>query len=130
MRCFTLPAMLLAFSLSVSCSKTEQTRHRVSGEVLFDNKPIPYGAVFFTPDGANPGAQGTAMIKDGKFDTAGTDGKGFAGGPTIIRVSGLSGPSGPPLCDYEYKADLPVGETTLKIEVPATAAPKKAGPDI
>ena len=129
MRSLTLAGVLLALALSLSCTKSGPERHRISGEALFAGQPIPFGDVLFTPDGANPGAQGIATIKDGKYDTASSDGKGFAGGLTVIRVTGLSGPGGKLLCEYEYKADLPAGESTLKIEVPASAAPKKAGPD-
>jgi len=129
MRFLRLVGVTLALALSVSCSKTDQSRTRISGEAYFNGQPIPYGDVLFTPDGANPGPQGIATIKDGKFDTASSDGKGIAGGPTVIRVTGLSGPGGKLLCEYEYTADLPTGESTLKIEVPASAAPKNAGPD-
>lgn len=129
MRLPRLAGVLLALLLSVSCSNTDQARSRISGEAYFAGQPIPYGDVLFTPEGANAGAQGIATIKDGKFDTANSDGKGIAGGPTVIRVTGLSAPGGKLLCDYEYKADLPTGESTLKIDVPASAAPKNAEPD-
>jgi hypothetical protein len=114
------------------CSESGPTRYRVSGEARFNGAPIPFGDVLFTPDGAkqNSGPQGIANIRDGKFDTSGTDGKGIAGGPTVVRVTGLSGPpdkGGKLICEYEYTVELPRGDSTLIIEVPASAAPKKAG---
>jgi hypothetical protein len=111
------------------CSESGPTRHRVSGTATFDGRPIPYGDVLFTPDGAkqNSGPQGIATIKDGHYDTAAAGGKGIAGGPTVIRVTGLSGPGGKLLCEYEYTVDLPRGNTTHAVEVPKTAAAKKAG---
>lgn len=124
-----LAAGLFAATMLASCSDAGPKRFRVSGEAKFDGRPIPYGDVLFTPDGAkqNSGPQGIATIKDGKYDTAAADGKGVAGGPTVVRVTGLSGPGGKLLCEYEYTADLPRADTTHAVQVPANAAPKKTG---
>jgi hypothetical protein len=114
----------------IGCADDGPKRHRVSGEAKFDGQPIPYGDVLFTPDGAkgNSGPQGIAQIRDGRFDTAGADGKGIAGGPTVIRVTGLSGPGGKLLCEYEIQADLPRGDGTHNIEVPKSGAAKPSKP--
>jgi hypothetical protein len=117
----------------ISCSKTDgPTRYRVSGEARFDGTPIPYGEVLFTPDDSvkNSGPQGIATIRDGRFDTSASEGKGVAGGPTVVHVIGLPSPGGKPICEYEYKVDLPRSDTTHNVEVPANAGPKKGGPDI
>ena len=45
----------------------------------------------------------------------------------VIRVTGLSGPAGKVLCEYEYRVDLPREDTKHDIEVPATAVPGKKG---
>ena len=118
---------LLALTLLAGCSDGGPTRYRVSGEATFGGTPIPYGDVVFTPDGAqqNSGAQGFAIIDNGKFDTAGTNGSGFGGGPVVVRVTGLTAPAGKVLCEYEYKVDLPRQDTKHNIEVPATAVPGK-----
>lgn len=127
MRVRAVAAGLFAAVVLAGCSDSSgPKRYRVSGEAKFDGKPIPYGDVLFTPDGANEGPQGIATIKDGKYDTAAADGKGIAGGPVVVRVTGLTGPGGKLLCEYEYKADLPRSDTTHAVEVPASAAPKKA----
>lgn len=125
MRCFTRVALLVFCLLAISCEDKGPGRLRISGEVLFNGQAVPYGDVLFTPDGANPGPQGIANIRDGKFDTSSSGGKGIAGGPTTVRVTGLSGENGKLLCEYEYKVDLPKADSTLKIEVPASAAPGK-----
>jgi hypothetical protein len=98
---------------------------------MFDGQPIPYGDVLFTPEGANPGPQGIAMIKDGRYDTAAANGKGIAGGPTVVRVTGLTGPGGKLLCEYEYAVELPREDTTHNVEVsPAGVAKRVSSPEI
>jgi hypothetical protein len=110
--------LALAIGTLASCSKKDDNRFRISGSVAYDNKPMPYGEVLFTPDGANPGPQGIAYIRDGKYDTSQSNGKGYAGGPTVVRVTGLSRPDGGVICEYEYSVDLPRGETKHDIVVP------------
>jgi hypothetical protein len=105
----------------------------VSGTVTFDGKAIPYGDVLITPDDAkkNSGAQGIATIRDGKYDTSVPGGKGYGGGPAVIRVTGLTGEGGKLLCEYEFRVDLPQGDATHDIDVPAKAGAKSGkGPDI
>ena len=79
--------------------------------------------IVFTPDtsAGNSGPQGVATIKDGKYDTAAPEGRGLAGGPTLIRVTG-QGADQSLMCEYEFRAELPKDDSTLKIEVPPTAA--------
>ena len=125
-------AGLCLMSLVVaSCSNSEPNRLRVSGSATFDGKPIPFGQIVFTPDGAkrNSGPQGVAVIRAGKFDTAAEDGKGVAGGPTVISVTGLTAEGGKPLCDHELRIDLPRKDSLQDLEVPAKAA-AKSRPDI
>lgn len=123
-------AAVFVAAVAVGCSGGDgPTRYRLSGEATFDGAPIPFGDVVFTPDGAkqNSGPQGFANIRDGKYDTSGTDGKGIAGGPTIVRVTGLSGPDGKLICEYEWTVDLPRQDGTFKLEVPKAGAAKPAG---
>ena len=128
-------ALAFAVAAIAGCSSdAEPKRLRLTGEALYDGQPIPFGDVLFTPDGAqgNKGPQGIAAIRDGQYDTGAVEGKGFAGGPTVIRVTGLTGPGGKVICEYELKADLPRTDGTYKIEVPkgATIAPKPKLPEI
>lgn len=119
----------------IGCGGGGETRHRLSGEAKYDGKPIPYGEVLFTPDGAqkNSGPQGIAYIRDGRYDTGTLGGKGIAGGPTVVRVTGFTGPGGKLLCEVELPADLPRQDGTHDIDVPKQkAAPKDVpkGPEI
>jgi len=119
---------LVAFVFTACAANDGPKRFRVSGDAKFDGQPIVHGDVLFTPDGAkgNAGPQGIAQIRNGKFDTAAADGKGIAGGPTVIRVTGLTGPGGKLVCEYEMKADLPRADGTYDIAVPKSAAPRPA----
>src|SRR5438552_16192194 len=102
-------AAVVSAALLAGCSNSGPNRYRASGAATFDGQPIPYGDVLFTPDGAksNSGPQGIAPIRDGTYDTAATDGKGIAGGPTVIRITGLTGRGGKLLCEYEMHVYLP-----------------------
>src|SRR5262245_57487134 len=120
--------------LFVACTANDGSkRFRLSGEAKFDGQPIIHGDVLFTPDGAkgNAGPQGIAQIRDGKFDTAAPDGKGIAGGPTVVRLTGLTGPGGKLVCEYETKVELPRSDGTYDINVPKQAGAKPSNrPDI
>ena len=98
-------------------------RYRVSGKVSFDGRPITHGEVLFTPDGAqmNSGAQGIATIRGGRFDTSSAGGKGYGGGPAVVRVTGLTGERGALLCEYEFRINLPHGNSTQDLVVPVQA---------
>jgi hypothetical protein len=127
--------LVLAAGLLAGCSRSDEPkRFQISGEAFFDGKPIPYGDVLFTPDGAkgNSGPQGIAHIRDGKFSTADKDGKGIAGGHTVIRVTGLTAQGGKVICEVEMNFDFPKSDTTHKIEVPKSAEvkTKNAPPEI
>ena len=119
-------AILLAVGAALGCSESGPKAYQVSGSVTLDGQPIPHGEVLFTPDASqkNSGPQGIAVIHDGKYDTRLAGGKGMAGGPTVIRVNGLSGPGGKTLCEHELNADLPRADTPYDINVPKKAAAK------
>jgi hypothetical protein len=126
-------AGLLMLGLVLGCGESGPKRHRVSGKVTFKGEPIPYGDVLITPDDAkkNSGPQGIASIRDGVYDTSGADGKGYGGGPAVMRVTGLTGEGGKLLCEWEFRVDLPQGDATHDLDLPAKAAPgAKAAPDI
>src|SRR5690242_9345544 len=108
MRRWAGAAVLVVLAAAVGCSDGGPKRYRLTGTVAFDDgTPIPEGEVLLTPDAAkkNTGPQGRAPIRDGKFDTDAGDGLGFAGGPTVIRVNGMSGSK--TLCEYETSVELP-----------------------
>ncbi len=128
-------AVLAAATLAAGCGGGGEKAFRLSGEVRYDGQPIPYGDVLFTPDGAkgNSGPQGIAQIRDGRYDTGAAEGKGFAGGPTVVRVTGFTGPGGKLLCEVELPVELPRQDGTHAIDVPKQKdAPKDVpkGPEI
>jgi hypothetical protein len=131
MRTLTASFGLVMLLTILGCADAEQKRCRVSGTVSYDGKPIPYGEVLITPDGAkqNSGAQGIAPLRDGKYDTSASGGKGYGGGPAVIRVTGFDREGGKLLCEQEFEVDLPAGDATHNIEVPK-AKPKSTTPDI
>jgi hypothetical protein len=125
-------AVVLALGLSAGCDKGGAARHRVSGSVSFEGQSVPYGDVLITPDDTkkNSGAQAIANIRNGKYDTSAAGGKGYGGGPAVVRVTGLTGEGGKLLCEYEFRVDLPSGDATHDIVVPPEGKPKVAGKDI
>jgi len=134
MRACILAVPFVAVVLVTGCSDPDAPKSfRLSGDAKVDGQPIVYGDVVFTPDGAagNSGPQGIATIENGKYDTKGKDGKGVAGGPTVVKVTVLEKQGGKFICEYEYRVTLPKSDSTLDINVPGkAAAPKKATPEI
>lgn len=94
-------------------------RYPIRGTVTYDDKPIPYGVISFTPDAGqgNLGAPAFAVIKNGHYDTQKTDSP--VGGPHEITIMGYDGiaftdgmgierKTGKPLfSQYNVKMDLP-----------------------
>jgi hypothetical protein len=125
-------APLLACCCLVGCGGDEG--NRVSGNITFQGKPVPAGKIYFIPDSSkgNEGATGWADIRDGKYDTATEGGSGAVSGPMIVAIEGID-PNPPPgaaedvtttvlFPRYETTADLPDGDSTKDIDVPAEAA--------
>lgn len=117
--------------------------NRLSGNVVFDGKPVPAGKVYIMPDSSmgNEGHTGFADIKDGKYDTSAEGGRGAPSGPVVIAVEGIdpnaaSGSAGGEdvvakllFARYEIKAELPEGESTKDIEVPKEAEKSNVAPE-
>jgi len=126
-----IPLLILCLSSLVGCTDPGPKRFRISGEAKFDNQPIVHGDILFTPDGANAGAQGIAQIRDGTFDTEAPDGKGFGGGPTVVRITGFTREGGKLLCETEIRVDLPRGDTIQQFNIPKKdGIQAKPGPEI
>lgn len=122
-----LLACLTLLCLCLGCD-TDTGRHRVSGSIILDGKPVPAGLITFEPDfkQGNTGPQGIAPIEDGRYDTNFAGGRGIVGGPHKVRILGYAGKSVPPgasdpsdassvkvlLKDYETEVDLAVGDAT------------------
>ncbi|CAN5484440.1 hypothetical protein BH11PLA2_BH11PLA2_34090 [soil metagenome] len=123
---------VLILLAAAGCSGKSESRLRLSGEAVCDGQPIVFGDVVLTPDGAkgNSGPQGFAQIRNGRYDTTASGGKGYAGGPTVLRVTGFTAEGGKLICEHEYKADMPTGDSEFKIEVPPLAGKPKATKEI
>jgi len=102
----------------------------VSGAVDFDGAPVPYGRIQFVPEAGGP--PGWAVIKDGKFDTAGEGGNATLGGAHKATVEGYSqapdpardSGSAPLFSGYITSVDLGESASTQNIDVPKNAGPK------
>lgn len=131
-RWFGAAAVLAAVAV-VGCGDAGPERARLTGEVKYDGQPVAYGDVVFTPDGSkkNSGPQGIAQIRDGRYDTGASGGKGVGGGPTILRVTAFTGPGGKLLCEVELSVDLPRAGGAHNIDIPKqAAAPANKTPEI
>ncbi|MBM3997724.1 MAG: hypothetical protein FJ303_26810 [Planctomycetes bacterium] len=131
-----LSAIVVIFStiLITSCGPGEPTRYPLQGKIIYDGQAIPFGDVVLTPDGAkgNSGPQGFANIRDGFYDTAADGGKGFAGGPTVIHVTGFTAQGGKLIVETDVHVDLPRDGGSHDINIPKKDAQpeKKKGSDI
>jgi len=128
-RVFTaISVAALLVGLTAGCGKSGPTRYRVSGSVTYQGKPVPIGAIQFTPDASkgNAGASAAAGIKDGRYDSN-SDGIGTIGGPHVVTVDAFDGhvtepdllPNGQPLVQgFRKSFDLPKdADATLDIEL-------------
>lgn len=133
MRTVLAAAGLLAALALTGCSQgSGQARNRAHGAITFDGKPIPFGDIVISPDGTkkNSGAQGFANIRDGRYDTGAAGGKGYGGGPAIVKVTGFDKEGGKLICDAEFAVEFPTsGDAAKDIDVPKGKA-KGGGPDI
>ena len=73
--------------LAVGCGGGDNGgRHRLAGTATFGGEPIAYGAVEFKPAS---GPMGSAVIRDGEFDTE-LEGEGVISGEHQILVTGYT----------------------------------------
>jgi len=120
--CYWLLFNLLA---APGCGDGGPKLYEISGTVTFKGQPVPAGTVMFTPDQRKGGSgpSGLATIKQGRYDTADSDGTGVMGGPYVVQIIGLDGkptemcPEGVPLFpDYTESIDLPRQNSTKDFE--------------
>jgi hypothetical protein len=132
----SLGCLLLLLVLVAGCDNGPK-RYHVSGQVLYDGKPVPSGEILFDPDArkGNDGPQGFARIQDGRYDTR-NGGIAAGPGPQIVRIFGFDGksrpelelPHGRPLFLPEHKttADIPNGDATIDFPIPALKGSRAA----
>jgi hypothetical protein len=125
-------ASALGLCLSLGCGRPAIDRYRVTGPVTYGGVPVMTGEVLFTPDGTrgNGGPQAVAVIRDGRFDTAGSRAPGVGGGATVVRVTGALDGAGRRIVRHEFTAELPREDQEFSIEIPSTVEAAAAGPEI
>lgn len=119
----SIASSIVAITLGCGCSDSGPRYYHVSGTVTYRGQPLSAGQIFFTADytKGNDGMQGSAIIKEGRYDTRGT-GKGVLGGAYRIRIDGFDGkpgnelPLGKPLFQKEFQRDLPKAVSTQGFE--------------
>ncbi|MEZ6131034.1 MAG: hypothetical protein R3C59_20375 [Planctomycetaceae bacterium] len=131
---YCLLTLLTLLSLS-GCGGGGIDRQDVQGAVTFDGQPVVYGEILFQP---TSGPAGSAVIRDGRYDTAAEEGLGILAGPHKLLISAYefepidlgdavdetaedssdSAPT-PLFVNYEMDADLSGG--THDIAIPADA---------
>jgi hypothetical protein len=135
MRCILVS--LTAVVLSLSGCGVDDGRESLSGNVTFDGQPLAYGEIVFRP---TEGPEGTATVRDGKYDTD-DGGQGITKGPNTVIVTGYaaeppsstdetksSEAASPLFLGYQQQADL--SSATFDITVPKEAANSAAAPKI
>ncbi len=115
--------------LLCGCGESGPAQFHLSGQVTWQGEAVPAGMVTFSPDvrQGNSGPQGYAEIRNGRYSTRDRDGRATVGGPHIVAVIGFDGrnpteesPHGRRLfSEFQMEHDVPQGQTTLDIEVPA-----------
>jgi hypothetical protein len=98
------PAVVTGLALALTGCGGGTQRIRISGQVTFQGKPVPYGNLVFEPDQSkgNRGPQGYAKIQDGRYDT------NNAGTGALPRPPGRL-PGGLPRAGQRYDPEGPVG---------------------
>ncbi|MFN3150701.1 hypothetical protein [Bremerella sp.] len=117
-------ATLMLFA-TIGCSSRDDgpKRYRVSGDVIYDGKPLPAGKIFFSPDtdAGNSGPGGYTDIVDGKYDTNWDNSKGVVPGPHKVRVEGFDGQSSAKN-DFHPKGNMLFPVYSDEIDVPKEAS--------
>lgn len=119
-----IAATLMLFA-TIGCSSRDDgpKRYRVSGDVIYDGKPLPAGKIFFSPDtgAGNSGPGGYTDIVDGKYDTNWDNSKGVVPGPHKVRVEGFDGQSSAKN-DFHPKGNMLFPVYSDEIDVPQEAS--------
>ena len=110
-------------------------RYRITGTVMFEGKPVEFGAIFFEPTASVGKVAPTAYIpvRDGKYDTGD---KGPIAGRYVVKVHGEDRSkkhvdddgvthTAQLFNDYVFEVEIPLPNGRLDVEVPASQAIKQ-----
>lgn len=124
-----------AISGLLGCGRPDEfTRHRVSGTVTFNGRPVPAGKIYFNPDAGagNDGPPAYAEIVNGAFDTSASKGRNAISGPHQVVINGYEPASAPADSEFgnakalfgEYRTSvvLPEAVSQQTFNVPAAAS--------
>jgi len=119
-----VPLMLLSLGLLSGC-RNDDGSFRVRGDVSYDGVPVASGIITFAPDSTkgNRGTPGFAKIKDGKFDTRWSQGRGTYGGPYVVTIDGFKHVEGaerpiPIFSNYKVAKDFNDEDTEMNFHIP------------
>lgn len=112
-RNYFLACNSLAFLLVATlcgCDSQDESRVRVHGTVSYNGAPVPSGYITFDPDVSkgNSGAQGSAMIREGKFDTDAIAGRRPVAGSVVVTIHCYDGSD---------ESEHPYGKRTIEPQV-------------
>lgn len=82
---------VLMTAMVTGCSgETGPQRYRVQGTVTYDGQPLQFGRISFVPDAARgtKGPPGYALVREGRFDTNASNGKGTVPGAIRVLITG------------------------------------------
>ncbi len=131
------PALGTAWLLGLLTGCGGEKVYHLSGNVSFKGQPIADGYIVFEPDGSkgNTGQSGRSTIREGRYNTRGSDGMAVVGGPHVIRIVAHSAPLRPNevvggevvmpsllFPPYTFSQDLPSETGVVDFDVPAEAA--------
>lgn len=131
MRLIAVSLVLVLVVAVNGCDSSRENEFHVSGDIVFDGKPVPAGYILLSPDVAagNDGLQGYADIEGGHYDTNQTS-RGVSGGKYLLEIHGFELPAqgaGPKPLFREYitPAELSREDNVQDINVPADAGEKQ-----
>lgn len=123
--------LLLALCPGCSSKSDELKRYAISGNVTFDDQPVPRGEITFMPDitRGNSGPGSSGLIESGKFEIPAS--RGIVGGAYRVEMNGYHAPTqvtassenpdtGRPMFEgFQVTVEFPAQQTIHDFSVPS-----------